>query len=108
MILQTKIAVKPAARPIDYQSRLLLLGSCFASNMGEKLDYYKFRSLQNPLGILFHPLAIEKLISRAVAKERFHESELFHLNEQWHCFDAHSALSATSKEELLSKLNAAP
>jgi hypothetical protein len=31
--------------------------------MSEKLDYFKFQNACNPFGILFHPLAIEKLIA---------------------------------------------
>ncbi len=105
MKLQTQIPLKKTSKQIDYNSRLLLLGSCFVENMGRKLDYFKFRQLQNPFGILFHPLAIEKLIARAIQKESYSESDIFYLNERWHCFDAHSFLSDTSKENLLKKLN---
>ena len=105
MKLQTKIQLHPEQNQIDYESQLLILGSCFAENMGKKLDYFKFQSLQNPFGIFFHPLAIEKLISKAVHKEPYLEEDCFFLNEQWHCFDAHSNLSNPSKEKLLEKLN---
>lgn len=105
MKLQTQIPLKTADNQIDYDSQLLLLGSCFVENMGKKLDYFKFRHLQNPFGILFHPLAIEKLITGAIQKKSYSESDIFLLNERWHCFDAHSSLSDTSKENLLKKLN---
>lgn len=105
MKLQTKIPVKVEQNQIDYQSQVLILGSCFAENIGEKLEYFKFQTLQNPFGILFHPLAIEKLISKAIQKETYSEKDIFFLNERWHCFDAHSDLSDSSKEKLLEKLN---
>ncbi len=105
MKLQTKIPLHPAACQIDYQSHLLLLGSCFIKNIGNKLDYFKFQSLQNPFGILFHPLAIESLISKAIKQEIYSESAAFFLNERWHSYDAHSDLSDPSKEKLLQKLN---
>jgi lysophospholipase L1-like esterase len=106
MKLQTQIVLYKAEHQIDYSSQLLLLGSCFSENIGEKLNYYKFQIAQNPFGILFHPLAIENLISRAVAKKHYTSDELFFLNERWHCFDAHSSLSNVSKEKLLENLNA--
>lgn len=90
---------------IDYASNILLLGSCFAENIGNKLSYYKFRNTLNPFGILFHPLAIEKLITRAINKDYYSDDEVFQYNEQWHCYDAHSQLNASSKEELLQSLN---
>ena len=94
-----------ADNPIDYQSQLLLLGSCFVENIGGKLAYYKFKSLQNPFGILFHPIAIENLLSKSIQEINYTEDDIFYHNERWHCFDAHSDLSDVSKEELLRKLN---
>ncbi len=105
MKLQTQIPLDPADNQIDYQSRLLLIGSCFVKNIGKKLDYFKFQNLQNPFGILFHPKAIENLISRAIDQKVFTERDIFLHNEGWHCFDAHSNLSNASKEKLVQKLN---
>ena len=105
MKLQTNIPIKLEKNQIKYDSKLLLLGSCFVENIGEKFNYYKFQSLSNPFGILFHPKAIEKLILKAVNSEKFSEKDVFFLNERWHCFDVHSDLSNSSKEELLINLN---
>ncbi len=105
MNLQTKIPLKASESQIDYQSRLLLLGSCFAENMGHKLEYFKFPFLQNPFGILFHPLALENLIFRAVKGRTYLGNDVFFLDERWHCYDAHSHLSDISKDALLQRLN---
>ncbi|MEO9512649.1 MAG: GSCFA domain-containing protein [Flavobacteriaceae bacterium] len=105
MKLQTKIPIEIADDPIDYQSKLLLLGSCFVENIGEKLGYYKFQQLQNPFGILFHALAIENLVERAVEEHFYQKNEVFEQDGRWHCFDAHSNLSANTPEELLRNLN---
>ena len=105
MNLQTQVPLQQAEHQLDYQSQLLLLGSCFVENIGKKLDYYKFRSLQNPFGILFHPKAIESLLSKSIQAFSYTEEDIFYHNERWHCFDAHSDLSDVSKEELLRKLN---
>jgi len=105
MNLLTKIPLSKANNQIDYSSRLLLMGSCFSENIGAKLSHYKFQGLQNPFGILFHPLAIEKLIQKAVTQETFNEGIVFQANEQWHCFDAHSCISNPSKEQLVVDLN---
>lgn len=105
MKLQTNIPLNLAVNQIGYESQILILGSCFAENIGEKLTYFKFQSLQNPFGILFHPLAIENLIFRAIKGENYSDKDIFYANERWHCFDTHSDLSDTSKEKLLEKLN---
>lgn len=106
MKLQTQIPLHPQQyNNIDYHSKIVLIGSCFVEHIGKKLEYFKFQNLQNPLGILFHPLAIETLITNAINEREYTEEDVFFLNEQWHCFDAHSKLSNVSKEELLKDLN---
>ncbi|MEM6892868.1 MAG: GSCFA domain-containing protein [Bacteroidota bacterium] len=105
MKLYAQVPLEKGQQPIDYQSKVLLLGSCFAENMGKKLNYFKFEIQQNPFGILFHPLAIERFLERVVTQKSYTESDVFQHNAIWHCFDAHSRLSSPSKEELLEKLN---
>ncbi|MCF7560600.1 GSCFA domain-containing protein [Sabulilitoribacter multivorans] len=102
MKLQTKIPLQPQQHnQIDYNSSVLLLGSCFVENIGSKLNYFKFQNLQNPFGILFQTFAIEKLITNALNEKEFTKDSIFFLNEQWHCYDAHSKLSNASENELL-------
>lgn len=107
MKLTTPIKLSRQNPPINYSSKVLLLGSCFAQNMGAKLEYYKFLQCTNPFRILFHPVAIEKLITRAINHTWFTSKDVFLQNEQWHCFLAHSKLSNTSEEDLISALNSA-
>ncbi len=90
---------------LNYDSKILLLGSCFSENIGNKLTLYKLQSNQNPFGILFHPKAIENLITNAINKKTYTEKDIFFLNERWHCFDAHSSLSNPNKTLLLQNLN---
>lgn len=106
MKLQTTIPlVKQQHNQIDYNSKLLLIGSCFVENIGSKLEYFKFQTLQNPFGILFHPLAIENLITNAINEKKYTDDDVFFQNEQWYCFESHSKLSSTSKADLLCRLN---
>ncbi|MBC9796658.1 GSCFA domain-containing protein [Sinomicrobium weinanense] len=107
MKLQTQIPVSPGKNRISYDSRLLLLGSCFVENMGSKLDYFKFPCLQNPFGILFHPGALENFTARVTARQKYTEEVVFEHNGRWHCFDAHSVMSGNSREAVLSRLNKA-
>ena len=105
MELQTRVDIKKGEPLIDYHSNLILLGSCFAENIGDKLSYYKFRSSVNPFGILFHAKAIETFLFMATQQEEYAEEDIFFYNEQWHSFDAHSSLSSPDKLELLFNLN---
>ncbi|MEH6705068.1 MAG: GSCFA domain-containing protein [Galbibacter orientalis] len=105
MKLQTQIPLKPLENSIDYNAKVFLMGSCFVENIGEKFSYYKFQSLVNSFGIIFHPKAIENLISRIIQQKKFTKEDVFFLNERWHCFEVHSVLSNPSEEIFLNKLN---
>lgn len=105
MNFTTKIPIVTYVNSIDYNSKILSLGSCFAENIGAKLAYFKFQNSTNPFGIIFNPVAIEKLINRAVHRIEFTEKDIFFYDQHWHCYEVHSRLSNTSPELLLEHLN---
>jgi len=106
MQFRTKIPIHQSNCLIDYNSKIISLGSCFAVNMGDKFQYFKFQNTTNPFGIIFNPVSIEKIIHKVVRQELFTEKDIFFHNERWHSLDIHSDLSNASKEELLVNLNA--
>jgi hypothetical protein len=83
----------------------MLLGSCFAENIGEKFQYFKFQATTNPFGIIFNAVSLEKLIRRAVENRMFTENDIFFHNDLWHCFEVHSELSNPYKDAFLESLN---
>ncbi len=105
MELQTKVPLQPADHPIDYQGKVLLLGSCFVENMGDKLEYFQFPQYQNPFGVLFQPLALENLVKRALEGTYYHPDEVFCQEGIWRCFDAHSEVRSDDQKTLVELLN---
>jgi hypothetical protein len=105
MNFTTKVPIEKYQNQIDYNSKIISIGSCFAENMGEKFEYFKFQNSVNPFGIIFNPISIENLINRAVNKIEFTEDDIFFHNDLWHCFEVHSLLNNTSSELMLQNLN---
>ena len=106
MKLQTTIPLERRSEQLlDYDARVVLIGSCFVEHIGEKLAYYKFQAFQNPFGIVFHPKAVETIVARSFSKIPYTEEAVFKHNGLWHCFDAHSKWSSASKSDLLHNLN---
>lgn len=105
MNFSTQIPISKSNHPIDYDSRVVSFGSCFAENIASKFDYYKFQTTTNPFGIIFNPVSIEKIIERVVQKNYFTEEDVFFHNDLWHCFEIHSELSQPNKEVFLNTLN---
>lgn len=81
------------------------MGSCFAVNIADKFTYHGFDCVVNPLGILFQPQAIERVVRYAVEGHSFSGDDIFELNGRWHCFDTHSDISRLTSDEALNALN---
>ena len=105
MQLSTRVPVSSFSNLIDYNSKIISIGSCFAENIADKFHYFKFQNATNPFGILFNPVSIESLIYRIVNKKEFTQRDIFFHNDLWHCFEVHSQLSSQNKEEFLENLN---
>ncbi|MGB5363048.1 MAG: GSCFA domain-containing protein [Aureibaculum sp.] len=105
MQFRTEISIQKENHLIDYDSDIILLGSCFAENIGDKLSYHKFNSLVNPYGILFHPIAIEKAITQSINQIKYTKEDLYFFNELWSSFNHHSKFSSINSENILSKIN---
>ena len=105
MNLLTKVPIVPCPSPISYDSRLLLLGSCFTTHIGARLEYFKFPLRLNPFGIIYQPTSLQRLIHRVVREEYYSIDELFHFGETWHSFEVHSELNRPSPGELVELLN---
>lgn len=105
MEFRTQIPITKNDLAIDYHSKILSLGSCFADNIGQKLTYYKFQNTVNPFGIIFNPASIENLIQRCINKKYFTESDVFFHHDLWNCFEVHSKLSNVDKDKFVIHLN---
>ena len=109
MNLFTKVDIPAADFKIDYNSHLAFFGSCFADNISAQFASRKFKVLANPFGTVYNPLSIERMIQNIASGKNFDEQDVFKDERSdglWHCWDAHSSLSAKTKEECIEKLNA--
>lgn len=105
MKLRTEIQLTKESKVINYNSKLVLFGSCFAENISSKLDYFKFNYLLNPYGILFHPLAIEKALFEIYHKKTYNSNDLYFHNELWQSFNHHSKFSSETMDAVLNTIN---
>lgn len=105
MDFRTELPLQPLPNLIDYESKIVSLGSCFAVNMAHKFKEYQFPVTVNPFGILFHPKAIETLLDHAVSGYVFTEQDVFCHQDIWSCFDAHSDLNQLDASRMVEGLN---
>jgi len=86
--------------------KMLLVGSCFAQEMGQWLLQRRFDIHLNPNGILFHPAVIARCVRRALLRRQYEAEECIAHNGLYHSFDFHGSYSVTSEKELSETANA--
>jgi len=103
-----RTVVKCTASPdrIGYETPLLMLGSCFAENMGNRLQRFKFNITLNPFGIVYHPAPVAQQLERIVAGKPYTADELQYHNELWCSFDHHGRFSHPDASVCLERINA--
>jgi hypothetical protein len=99
--LSTPVDIRPSLHKISYGDRLLLLGSCFADNIGAKFNEYYFQTTVNPYGTLYNPASIANAI--ADTKSSISDNTLFLYNGMWHSMCHHGSVSHPNKEEVVTR-----
>jgi hypothetical protein len=96
---------KTFTEKIKHTDKLLLVGSCFTEQIGNKLAAHKFTVLENPNGILFNPASIAKAVSSYSTGKLYTENDLFYHTELWGSWEHHTRFSNINKEETLAQIN---
>lgn len=105
MEFHLEFSPKHLPQKINHQHKLLLMGSCFTENIGDKLIAHKFSVLQNPNGILFNPVSVKEAVENYISNKVISDNDLFYLNEGYHSWQHHSRYSGITKEDALQKIN---
>ena len=95
MKLYTSVEIAPSARKIGYGDKILLLGSCFADNIGAKFAEHYFQTTINPLGTLYNPASIA--LSITDSQHSIPDSRLIYHNGLWHSMMHHGTFSGKDK-----------
>lgn len=105
---RTAIPVQPAPFSIGYEDNLMLIGSCFTENMGERLHAGKFRTAINPFGIVYNPMSMAHCLERlSQDAQAFEEEDLFENAGLWHSWEHHGHFSKPKKTAALAGMNTA-
>ena len=110
MNLYTKVDIPATNFKIDYSSRLAFFGSCFADNISAQFAERKFKVMANPFGTVYNPISLASQLKAIAEGKVFKDKDVFkdeRCDGLWHCWSAHSSLSAHTREESIDKLNAA-
>ncbi len=108
MELMTHIDISASDWKMKPKARVLLVGSCFADDVGEKMVRGGMEAMVNPFGTLYNPASIAASLLRSISERDYTEdsTELVQGNDgTWHSWMHHSRFSSKSKTELLDAIN---
>ncbi|SFF66302.1 GSCFA domain-containing protein [Sunxiuqinia elliptica] len=101
----TEVELPELEWKIDHQSKLMMVGSCFAENIGIRMQELKFQVDMNPFGIVYNPLSVSRSLKLLMEGKQYTANDLFEHQGVWHSFDHHSRFSSTNAAEALDRMN---
>ncbi|MCD7962791.1 MAG: GSCFA domain-containing protein [Rikenellaceae bacterium] len=105
MEFRTKINIPEYGFQLDYNQKGLIIGSCFAENIGKMMTSLKFPVTVNPFGVVYNPLSVVNTFKILDSKKEFTEKDINENNGIWFSFNHHGSFSSPEKDILLERIN---
>ncbi len=96
---------KRPARQIGLKQPVLMIGSCFAEEIGAKMDERRFDTITNPHGILYDPISLGVSLKDCLSAKQYSGKDLHKNNELWYSFSHHGRFSNVSETKCLQHIN---
>lgn len=100
-LFRTLVTIPPAIREIGVGDRNVFLGSCFAEHIGELFRSARLNVVVNPMGTLFCPTSIAKVLDGCDVTSAVKGTA------GWHTWLSDTSFSFDSREECLREVNTA-
>lgn len=104
---RTEIKLRPVANggAIGRSSSILMLGSCFTTEVGSRLTADGLRACVNPTGNVYNPLSAARTLLNLEQGRRYTEADLIEVQGLWRSLDHHTRLAAPTPDEALRRIN---
>ncbi|PKQ62699.1 GSCFA domain protein [Labilibaculum filiforme] len=104
-LFRTNVKIPVSQDKFDYNSKAIMLGSCFTESIGEQLAKFKFDVNINPFGVIYNPISVGNSLKILIENKKFTEEDLNFSNERWFSFAHHGRFSNTDVNECLDAIN---
>ena len=103
--LITEVDLPKFKKKMGYRHQSMMIGSCFAENIGIYLQELCFPIMVNPFGILYNPISIANSLELLITGKKFSEQDLFFANGLYNSFSHHSRFSGSDPFNTLDRIN---
>lgn len=105
MNFRTIINIPPSGVKIGYDDKVMFIGSCFASYIGDLMKMGKMDVMVNPSGTVYNPVSVCNTIDDLVAGKITTEDDLFKHEGTWLSFSHYTGFCSDDPDRLLRKIN---
>ncbi len=107
MKFRTEIEIGKVGVTIEPDSKLLFMGSCFATNIGTECTNRGFSTLINPFGVTYNPRSLTEILRLLDRNEKVNENNFRYVNGSWCSMLNHSTFNSKSRDGLVTNVNRA-
>lgn len=104
----TEVSTKDCGFTLAASDPVLVMGSCFAANIGERLSAEGYDVCLNPFGTIFNPASIALSLERLQSGEPFSEEDCIQMGagiDKWCSLHHYTKFARESRQEFLSHAN---
>lgn len=105
MKFRTEVEIAPSTQKIQIEDRIFSIGSCFTSELNQRLSDGQLQTLHNPFGVIFNPYSIRNAFERIVTQQYYTEEELIFHNGKAISLDHHTDFDYPNLQETLHHIN---
>ena len=105
MNLRTTFNIDPSPLKITYDDRVMFIGSCFASSIGEQMEAGKMAVMINPAGTVYNPVSVCNTLDTITSGKEFTRDDLYFHDGMWLSFSHYTDFSSEDPEKALEKIN---
>ena len=107
MEFRTVIKIEPSPVKISYKSKVIFIGSCFASSIGMKMYEGRIPVLVNPSGTVYNPVSVSHTLDIIINSRVFSLDDLYNHEGTYLSFYNYTDFSSDDPDRVLEKINKA-
>lgn len=104
MRFRTELIINKSDHSIAYTDGIVMLGSCFADNLGQILEKLRFQAASNPLGTFYNPVTAAYLMQAMHKPVAMGEDQLIEREGLYAHYQFHSAFNHTDPSLVLLRI----